>query len=217
MTISIDAGDPAQGLRRALGLTGRIPLSLDETGVPVFISRDASLAPYAANPKYCTGRADASGTAAPAIPAVQLVNNTGGAETGVVAIVDRIEFVSGAAAQSWNIVLARRQPYVGVILGTTGVLNDENQGTLNEPQHTQLQIFADAVGAPGHNIATREPYVTAVAGSFQDAWVSPWAPPAGGLLLYANNLLTVTGSQSGAASTMTIIFYWREFQLRSSS
>ena len=131
----------------------------------------------------------------------------------MVAVVDRIQFVSVAPAQSWNIVLARRQPFAGVILGTTAVLNDDNQGTLNEPQKAQLQIFADAqAGAIGHNIVTREPFVTAIAGAFQDEWIAP-----GGLLLYANNLLTVTGSNSGTASTMTIILYWREYQLRASS
>src|SRR5262249_33604840 len=119
MPVTVDAGDTSQGLRRAFGLTGRIPLALDETAVPTALTRDASSPPYASEPRYCMASAICQGTAG-TFGTLTIENNTfkvGDNAAGVVAVIDNVEFsTQEGATRQHQIWLARRSINLGLSL-----------------------------------------------------------------------------------------------------
>jgi len=210
MPVTVDAGDTSQGLRRAFGLTGRIPLALDETAVPTALTRDASSPPYASEPRYCMASAICQGTAG-TFGTLTIENNTfkvGDNAAGVVAVIDNVEFsTQEGATRQHQIWLARRSINLGLSLVVPTVVgNDDQQGTGSAPQGARCQVFNDpaAAGAPGvliwnHFInASRQPYRVELGK---------------GVVLYNNDILIATEAVAAANFTL-ITIRWREYIIR---
>lgn len=213
MPLGIDAGDPTTGLRRAFGITGRIPLALDETVVPVAVIRDSSKPPFAVNPARCWGTTISVGTVATA-PASMLFNRVG---TGIVAVVNRVVISTPgfAAAKRITFVLGRNGT-VGTIGNTAApspgvvVANDDNVNQIsNQPGKPLCTLYGD-------------PQAAALGVTFFQAW---WAPSGtvnqprvfdfpSGVVLYEGSVLQVNdGLGVDNAVEMDATWQWDEYQI----
>lgn len=93
MPLQIQLGEIANRLRRALGVTGRIPTALDETVVPVAIVADSWDVPFALDPVYAAAGQDVTGLAA--IRGQAAIVNIG--PVGSVFIVEQLVMSHGSA------------------------------------------------------------------------------------------------------------------------
>lgn len=193
--LAIGFGDLAQRARRAFKLTGRLPLNLDETVLPVAIVANLDRAPFQSEPRTWMFGQGSTGDATHS-PYIQVQNPAG---SNILVTIDALCLLVDVA----NIIqirLARNAQGLPVGVGQQALTNAPQPATLNTTGVSTTQFNTTSqVGPSGSIVATfKLPANTEFAVPFPSS-----------IVLFPGDVFALSGAL--AAYTITPVIFGSEY------